>query len=95
MKITKYPTWLAVAQTLDQLTDQLIEFHEHVPRGISPRKFRSELKRAQRALSRAAGIASDRADEDTLHERQAALSKQRAEGIPELPHRMPVRLRQC
>jgi hypothetical protein len=93
MKTRKYPTWEAVIRALDELRDQLTDFDEHVPLGVSPRKFRSELERARRALGRACNIASARADEDELRERRAKLSKQRADGIPEIAKRLPARLR--
>lgn len=93
MKMKKYPTWRAVAQVLSELGVQLVDLHEHVPDGVSPRKFRSELQRARLAINRASAIASDRSHEDTMRERKAALSKQRSEGIPELPQRLPVALR--
>ena len=89
----KFNNWVDVHSVLGALADELIEFHEHAPDGLSPPQFRSHLNDARLALNRALRVAQNRWEEDEKRDRAAALAEQRSNEIPELPGRLPDHLR--
>jgi len=92
-KSIRFRSWKGVVRHLDVITNELTEFREWVPDGISPPRFRAEVRRAHKALSRAIDVARARARVDLMRERRSAVSALRAKGLPDLPPLLPRRLR--
>jgi hypothetical protein len=86
--------WETIRLGILKLENTLVHLTEFGgPASVAPRPFRLAIRRAQFALARAAVMAHSLAEQEALVSRKRMLAEQRKKGIPELPGRLPARLR--